>query len=136
MSDTETVEDPYRTDPREAEIKELTNQVKALTKERAEMIERRDSTYKQNQYDINQLRERYERQIASLEGSSYVRGFGNLMMAVFTILWLLVNTAAICLPVYMVLWLHMDINWLHLIWLAAISFVAFYMHITSLSEKT
>ena len=129
MSETETVTDPYRTDPREARIKELEEDLES----KQHWYDGRMQSYESQ---IREIRANYDRQIAGLNGSSAVRGFGKLMLAAFTILWLLVNSAGLVLPVYLVLEFHKDMSWLHFMWLSILSWIFFYFHISSLSEKS
>ena len=129
LRSTETVADPYRTDPREARIKELEEDLAA------------QKTWNTNgtsahYAEMAQLRANHAEQIEKFKRGRYVRGFGKLMLAAFTILWLLVNSAGLALPVYLVLELHKDMSWLHFMWLSVLSWIFFYFHISSLSEKT
>lgn len=129
MSETETVTDPYRTDPREARIKELEEDLESKQAWYANQM-------KQHQYQIDQIRSNYDKQIRELDGSYWVRGFGKLVMGVFTILWMVANTSALVLPVYAVLKMNADMNFLHFMWLSIISWIFFYFHTNSISEKS
>ena len=117
---------PYREDPREAELKKLAKQLKEALCERDSYKSCYSNEMAQRRADNDRVHAEYKDKLDRERGGRLVRGFATLMMMLLTVLWFCVNTAALVGPVYAVYFGHRQLYWLHLMWLAMISWAIFY----------